>query len=87
MVKINYNGSKFIGEHPDSLDRLYELLGAEPLRRDYKSFSCESERYPGCVQFYGNFENISHPFSIITDETEAISKLSRLIADNATAFN
>ena len=82
MVDIRYNGSRWYGQQPDTLEGLYEVLRTEPLRPDYSNFSCEVDNHPGQVQFSGNFANVSHAFNIITDDSEVISTLSRLIEEN-----
>jgi hypothetical protein len=79
---------------PESLNDLEkELLeyALDPTFEDYgnfinlepRSYKDNSLIYPiGCVQFSGNFVELSSNFRFATDEPELISKWTKLIRDN-----
>lgn len=94
---INSNGSKWAGEEPDTIDKLIEVLAIETIEEYFfKSFSKKTEDgivwYQFCPidktedekrsYFFGNFEKLSHVFSIESDEVEVIEKLSNAIKSN-----
>lgn len=87
MITIHWNGSKWAGESPDSLDRLEEVLATEVLhpsfehhRRDKPPFRDVTEA--GTTLFHGNFWEVSHVFAVETDEPETIARLRSLIDAN-----
>ena len=61
---INHNGSRFAGGRPAPVSALLEILKLERAA-DLSGF----ERLPnGMTRFMGNFERISHAFSIDSDD-------------------
>lgn len=90
---INYNGSKWAGEEPDSIATLLDVLASEVLNRLFECsvggnpFISKSEvdakwAPPGTTRFHGNFLNLSHVFSIDTDEPELVAELTAAIEAN-----
>lgn len=62
-VLVVSNGSGTVHD----LDALFEALASHPLDpkfRRYGNFRLEDERRPGIVQFWGNFWDVSHVFSV-----------------------
>lgn len=96
MLHIQSNGSKWRGDAPDSVDKLIEVLGEyalDPTFENYGKFyqtmskddylDMETgEKYDGKVHFSGNFFELSHVFSIYTDEAEVIERLQGAIDKN-----
>lgn len=95
---IHSNGSKWAGEEPDSIEKLIEVLKDNTIEeRFFHSFSqFEGEKgrvwYQMCpisinddgsIQFFGNFEEVSHVFRIDTTDAELIKKLSKAIKENS----
>jgi hypothetical protein len=93
-TKIVFNGSKWAGQEPDSVDVLIELLGREPLEPRLALYGGFAERACGAVTdayglkageayvFAGNFRNVSHAFSIATDDPTMKDRLFRAIGEN-----
>lgn len=81
-MEIQSNGSKWHGEAPDSIGKLLEVLGKEPLN-DFAGIDCAVGR----VRFRGNFRTVSHVFCISTDNAETIDTLSRAMGANVARFN
>ena len=70
-MNIRYNGSKWAGQEPDTLDVLFRLLAVEPLNplfEQYGNFVQEMDKE--MVECWGNFLNVSHVFSINGTEEE-----------------
>jgi hypothetical protein len=85
MIQIVSNGSKWMGEAPDSIERLVEVLGKEPLNpifEGYGNFIVEEDRSPMRVRFSGNFARLSHVFDIRTDEPDVIAVLTKAVREN-----
>lgn len=80
---INYNGSRFNGGTPATLENLNWLLQREALDPTRESF-CEWVRIGDqpMLRFCGSFFSISHAFSIDTDDDHVIKTLSLLIKFN-----
>lgn len=83
MLEITSNGSKWIGQDPDSIDRLVEVLAVEPLDPRFLNYG----RFilplgGGKVRFFGNFFALSHVFNITTDDPALIGRLTVAIYDN-----
>ena len=77
---IESNGSKWMGQKPDTLDDLCNVMsehrlidhfepGFEPI--DHHQWY----RQRGMIRFHGNFEALSHVFSIDTNDPETIKTL------------
>jgi len=89
---VNYIGSKWLGEAPDSIDQLLETLENYALDRVFEGYGNfiigpplelgSGETLPGIVRFWGNFFELSYVFSIDTDEPETIKRLTKAIRDN-----
>ncbi len=83
MTSIISNGSKWAGEEPDTLEVLCEVLQSNTLDRTFEGFGNFVLADAGePVRFWGNFFDVSHVFSIDTDEPEVIERLSGLIRAN-----
>ena len=90
------NGSKWMGEAPDSIETLLAVLATEPLDHRFEAYGnfitrltaqnlLNADRYPehiGMTQFWGNFARVSHVFHIRTDEPALIASLRTAIRQN-----
>lgn len=92
-TNIMFNGSKWAGQPPDTLEKLLEVLATEPLDPRYKRFNAPVVRgdYPlGMSQdlegfthhFHGNFYRISHAFSVFTNDDSVIAALTEACEKN-----
>ena len=84
---VHSNGSKWAGQEPDSVETLLSVLNKHTLDRRFGSFWTRSkigDRWakPGMVRFFGNFIDLSHVFSIDTDEPELIERITKAICRN-----
>lgn len=90
---IHSNGSKWVGDLPDSIETLLSVLGKYVLDRRFEnpqyghsfiSISAIGDKWavPGTVRFHGNFFELSHVFSVDTDEPALIAKLTDAIEAN-----
>ena len=89
---IHSNGSKWAGEAPDSIEKLLDVLGSNVLNRLFENGKghpfisvCKAREkwaLPGVIRFHGNFLNLSHVFSIDTDESALAGKLTEAIYAN-----
>jgi hypothetical protein len=86
-ITIQSNGSKWAGEQPDSIEELIQVLGQYVLSRIHEPFietpkagECWAEQ--GTTRFSGNFYELSHVFSIDTDDPELIERLTTAINAN-----
>lgn len=78
---IKYNGSRFAGSKHASIDALLELMELEPL--DWGKFGNFVQIYPkGMINIHGNFERISHAFSIVTDDKDILASFAAAIDAN-----
>jgi hypothetical protein len=70
-MNIQYNGSHWAGEKPDTLDVLLRALAEEtlnPLFEEYGNFVFREN--DGMIQCWGNFLTVSHVFCIDGTEEE-----------------
>lgn len=82
---INFNGSKFAGDGPDSIEVFKERLRTEPLDPMFEEYGCfayAKEGHEGYIRFWGNFYNLSAAFSIDTNDDDLIVELVKLIKAN-----
>jgi hypothetical protein len=84
-TNIISNGSKWSGEKPDPLDVLIDVLKDNPLTPHFAPFY-EAGSVEGEVQFFGNFETISHVFQIDTNDLPVIKRLVAAIDANLSKF-
>ncbi len=81
-IKIEANGSKFLGEPPDSLETLHERLKRFPLHPKFERYgNFVSEWGPDAVELWGNFFTISAVFRIVGPRDELASTIA-LIRQN-----
>lgn len=62
---IRNNGSKFLGQDPDPIEKLFEMLAHHPLDPTFEDFGNFAEPFQGdriCV--WGNFAKYSHCFHV-----------------------
>jgi hypothetical protein len=95
-TKIVFNGSKHAGQEPDSVDVLLALLSREPLEPRHEligggfvhaGLSAELTAHygvaaRGAIMYTGNFRNVSHAFSVVTDEKDLQDRLSAAVTEN-----
>lgn len=98
MLKIFYNGNKQSGEQPDTIEELLKLLNERTLNPEFEKYGnfvnnkphwemSESARtYEGCSTIFGNFLNIGHAFSIVTDDKEILAQLTKAIDNNKKSY-
>lgn len=80
---IHSNGSKWLGQDPDSIDTLLDLLAREPLDPTFEQYGNFMHPGPdGMTTFFGNFNQWSHVFRIDTDDPAVITALRRAIRTN-----
>lgn len=93
MIQILANGSKWMGQSPDPVEVLLEMLSRHtlnPMFETHGNFIIEKPPTfipDGPVEgtiygFFGNFYDVSHVFDLYTDETELIHKLITAIRKN-----
>jgi hypothetical protein len=80
MIEIISNGSKWVGQSPDSIDRLLQVLGESPLAPGLAPFIYDQGN--GHFRFFGSFANIAHVFQIYTDDPQTIERLTAAIRTN-----
>ena len=74
-TQIKYNGSRFAGSKHASIQSLLELMTLEPL--DWEKWGDFVQIYPcGNINISGNFERVSHAFSIITDDKDVLANFA-----------
>lgn len=88
------NGSKYAGQAPDPLEKLFEVFEQTPLDPTFERYGDFAQRVKGelaehygvnpdrAMLFWGNFYELSHGFNIYTDEPETIVKLLAAIQEN-----
>src|SRR5574343_1458957 len=85
-TEIISNGSKWLGQGPDTLEDLYTMLKTYALDPDFEKygnfFHYTTGKHFEVYHFHGNFACISHVFDIRTNDHEVIDKLLNLIFDN-----
>jgi len=84
MIEIISNGSKWAGESPDPIEKLFEVLQKHPLDRTIfrDRYFQLSDVDPTQVTIHGNFCGVSHVFRIRTNESTLIQQLVEAIAAN-----
>jgi hypothetical protein len=86
MIQIISNGSKWADDPPDEIETLLKRLEEytlDPTFERYGNFIFSPETGDDwTLEFFGNFFDFSHVFSIITNETEIIEKLTTAIRKN-----
>jgi hypothetical protein len=83
MTTVNWNGSKFLGQEPDSIEVLFERLKTYTLDPIFENYGNFVHLRPGRpTHFFGNFLYPSHAFSIDTDDQELIERLVAAIKAN-----
>lgn len=68
-------------DHLSDLDLLLERLGKYALGPC--AITANHPAYPGQLHFWGNFEEFSGAFSVVTDDDEVIAKLLNAFKANA----
>ena len=76
------NGSKWLGEPPDPIEKLLEVLASHPLNRVFERCGNFIGPSAGGTRFWGNFEGLSHVFDIETDDPDVIGRLTAAIREN-----
>lgn len=82
MLSIISNGSKWAGEDPDPIEKLYERLEKFTLR-EFSSWTYMPASKTHL--FHGNFDELSAVFQIETDDIFVIDKLKNLMMKNKGA--
>lgn len=84
MIKIEHNGSKFAGQAPDPIEKLFERLEKYTLSPSLVPFMSDAapDSGPGCMRFFGNFVEVSGGFSVVTDDEEMMKRFVIAIGSN-----
>jgi hypothetical protein len=75
------NGSKWVGQQPDSVDTLITVLSEHPLDPTLGKPIDRNEN-TGDSFFFGNFLTVSHVFNICSNEPEVVDRLTVAINAN-----
>jgi hypothetical protein len=82
-TEVQSNGSKWAGQKPDTIQKLLEVLDTHALDRTFEAFGNFVEPLEtGGVSFFGNFQEVSHVFSINTTDQNLIKRLTDAIRAN-----
>lgn len=76
---IDHNGSKWAGDLPDHLDMWFERLAKHTLASRFYPYATSKGR---TMDYFGNFDDVSAGFRIITDDEEVIARANALIKAN-----
>lgn len=88
---IDHNGSKWAGEAPDSIDVLVRVLSEHTLQAHWDGAALIRDAFPSGVpdcyarfthHFCGNFVEVSHGFSIYSNDPDVIALLLGAVAAN-----
>jgi hypothetical protein len=91
---IAFNGSKWAGQEPDTIERLLEVLREHTLDPTFDKYGGFCVRVGGelaehygvnperAMHFGGNFYDVSHAFGIYTDDKATIGLLVEAIRQN-----
>ena len=82
---IHSNGSKWLGQEPDTIEKLLEVLAAQPLDRSFEAFGnfvTPCERKPSFTSIFVNFYHLSHVFNIDSNDPAIVERLSAAIRAN-----
>lgn len=79
---IHSNGSKWLGEKPDSLEILEQRLKEYPLDKTFEKYGNFVHWRKNVGYFWGNFATISHVFDIETTDIKIFRRIKRLIRKN-----
>lgn len=84
----------WVNDKPATIEDLIEVLKnytLDPMFEKYGNFinynpqwiiTEAKDKYKNCVKIFGNFQNISHGFNIITDDKNIINSLEIVIKNN-----
>jgi hypothetical protein len=77
-MEIISNGSKWLGEPPDTIETLLEVLGKNTLDPKFGTFV--TYKHPGMLRVFGNFLTISHVFNILgtVDEMRPLARAIKM---------
>jgi hypothetical protein len=82
-TEVQSNGSQWAGEKTNSIQQLLKVLDEYALDRTFEAFGNFVEPLEtGAISFFGNFQEISHVFHIITTDAELIARLTNAIRAN-----
>ena len=89
-TNIISNGSKWAGESPDSIEKLFEVIESETLEPLWgHPIQTNPELLDGSTHwgtiFSGNFCNLSHVFRIETDDPDLIESLTYALEANMSS--
>jgi hypothetical protein len=95
LLDIKSNGSKWMGEEPDTVDVLLWVLAENQLDPVFAPFISDADApgywchdlnpyggIKGVVHFFGNFARLSHVFSVFTNNPFVVTKLRKSIKEN-----
>jgi hypothetical protein len=83
-TKVNYNGSRWHGQEPASIDTLLALVQVEPLDWEMFGWGFVSITPSGDTHIAGNFLRFSHAFSIETSDRGLLAKFAAALDANRT---
>jgi hypothetical protein len=82
-TEVQSNGSKWAGEKANSLQQLLKALDEYALDRAFEAFGNFVEPLEnGAISFFGNFQELSHVFHIVTTDEKLIARLTSAIRAN-----
>lgn len=92
-TRIVFNGSRYAGQEPATVDELLVLLENAPLDPRFEHYGDFASRpstefleaydvAPGGWCFHGNFLGLSHAFSVTTDDADLVAKFLAAIRAN-----
>jgi len=84
-MQITTNGSKWAGSDPDPIERLFEVLAAEPLDPRFEHYDNFVSVNGDRVQVSGNFMLVSHCFRISGTPVELESLIQAIRTNQATS--
>lgn len=102
-VRINYNGSGFLGDQERELSALLDMMERHELEEWQVAHEARGAVYlgkgeyadtgpiyadaPNAIRFAGNFKTYSHAFSVDTDDAEVIEVLMAAVEANRNLFS
>ena len=81
-TEIISNGSKTLGQAPDSINQLLGVLTSETLNPMFEEYGNFAYIHENKTTFFGNLHSVSHGFNIRSTDKKIIAKLTKAIRAN-----